>query len=271
MSIKTLSQNDIGVQVCAASISVTRESSGIYNHNLQIIGQNALNSDEERPNRDIFLHVLAFPDGPFGPPLVTSCRPVQATSDAAKDRLNDEKQPQKRHTSRRDRTSLAKKPIMTSDRSTSFAIVAVTNRHSVVSSIDVASGGIQCSGWDSGFCVPVANMLVPCRNQGSAKSADENAFRGSCKTSGVKLELCSDGNTVALVGKKTLVVFSIKCPQPTLANVVGCGQDLGSEVSNNHIQAIIMPDSTKSCYSLVTGAPDPNVWDADQELGPLGT
>jgi hypothetical protein len=77
------------------------------------------------------------------------------------------------------------------------------------------------------------------------------------------LELCNDGNTVALIGKKTLVVFAVKCAEPSLANVVGCGQELGSDISNNHVQAIVMPRSSPKSFSIVTGAPDALVWDAD--------
>ena len=91
----------------------------------------------------------------------------------------------------------------------SFALAAVTNRHSVIARVDTARGGIRCSGWDSGFCVPVANMMVPCRNEHTtSESGRAMSPRGSCKSSGVKLELCNDGNTVALIGKKTLVKFS---------------------------------------------------------------
>ena len=112
-----------------------------------------------------------------------------------------------------------------------------------------------------GFCVPVANMMVPCRNEGTTtERRGAYTARGGCNSSGVELELCNDGNTVALVGKKTLVVFAIKCAEPTLANVVGCGQEIGSDVSNNYVHAVVMPDSASRAFSLVTGAPDASVW-----------
>ena len=276
ISLKTISQHDIGAQVCAASISVSRESSGMYNHKLQIIGHyasartggHASDDDRESSTDRAFLRILTFPDGPHGPPSTVSSRCI-GDSTNHKDEL---KQPMKRR--RMSRGRLASTVSKISDaklqQRTSFALVAVTARHSVIARIDDASDGIQCSGWDSGFCVPVANMMVPCRNEGvvlSASEASAAAVRGGCSSRGVKLELCSDGNTLALVGKKTLVVFAVKCAEPTLANVVGCGQELGSDVSNNHVQAIVMPDSSPQSFSLLTGAPDATVWDINEGSG----
>ena len=262
VTMKTIIQHDMGIQVQAASIGIDHLNSGVYKHTLQIIGRNVDASDSQNAHH---FHVMTFPDGPHGPPVSVAAQRVPSTDldfNEAKDLKDTQKRRRTSFSAPNQHRSSAKEVAKESNGS--FAIVSLTHRHSVIAKLNPSDDGISCSGWDSGFCIPVANMMVPCRS--------EDTFHNEgigCGSSSLKLELCNDRKTVALVGKKNLAIFAVQCPEANLANAVGCGQELGTTLSINKTKAICIPENTQTLFSGELGLPVADIWDPETGSGAI--
>ncbi len=274
VTIKALAQHDLGVRVAAATIGVAKGSVGSRRRGggggggsptrsacLQVVATDPAADDPAAH----FFRMLTFPNGPSGAPSVAASRHIQGHGEeegAAKAAAPQPKR--RRRTSSRSSSSSSSSSASTASSGDVYALAAVASRHSIVAHVDVSAGGIRCSGWDSGFCVPLASTLVPCRGL----TADDDSSSSPSVDLRVSLELCPDGATLALVSKSVLAIFAIKCEEPTLASVIGCGQDLGTTAARHSIRAVVPRlDGSGRAFEEGTGYAKAAVWHPDSGSG----
>jgi hypothetical protein len=245
IAIKMISQNDLAAQVKAATLGVVK--SGFSNKRkkkeicLQMICKESEykdnNNDDDTFTSDTF-QVLTFPNGLEEKPIIQAHQSIHSTTTKET----------KKTISGRKRTRRNPDTIDGNSKETSYSIVSISSRHSVIAS--VTKGGVKCMGWDSGFCVPINELYVPCHLEEASTSAK------------VQLMLCPDGVSLALIGSTTLVVFAIRCSEPSLSSVLGCG---GGRADRNIVSLSLKSETAlSSSFSRKTGQPLVKSWSLEK-------
>jgi hypothetical protein len=124
---------------------------------------------------------------------------------------------------------------------------------------------VRCVGWDSTFCVPINDLSIPCHL--TPDTLNEH----------VQLLLCPDGVTLAMIGGATLVVYALRCSEPSLASVLGCGRGQAlspdavpttSTSTNANTSLCVLSydvnsDALSGSFSRTTGRPLEKMWSRD--------
>ena len=195
--IQTLSQHDVGVHVKAATLSVLKRNSNKkkVNIGLQMVCRGSDGDDDGSDGGDDHFQVLTFPQGPQEPPTVIRHHSLPGEVDASTPPTTTTTTSKTSKTSktstgrkRRRRGGADEAAVATV---ASYSVVAISSRHSVIAKAVQAQGGVRCIGWDSGFCVPINELFVPCHLSDTTTVATTAA-----KEEVVQMMLCPDGVTL---------------------------------------------------------------------------